>query len=86
MKRSTVSLVTFLAALALVAAAPPKKAHSNDWKIQNATSAAPASIARGATVMDWPVTEGAEMAVLRKGTNDWTCLPDDPTTPSNDPN
>lgn len=59
---------------------------SNAWKIQNAMSAAPASIARGATVMDWPATEGAEMPVLRKGTNDWTCLPDDPTTPSNDPN
>jgi hypothetical protein len=59
---------------------------SNAWKIQNATTAAPRSIAKGAAVMDWPVTEGGEMPVLRKGTNDWTCLPDDPTTPSNDPN
>jgi hypothetical protein len=56
------------------------------WKIQNATTAAPRSIAKGAAVMDWPATEGGQMQVLRKGTNDWTCLPDDPTTPSNDPN
>jgi hypothetical protein len=63
-----------------------KVARSNAWKIQNATTAAPRSIAKGAAVMDWPVTEGGEMPVLRKGTNDWTCLPDDPTTPSNDPN
>ena len=62
-----------------------KPARSNAWKIQNAMSAAPGKIARGATVVDWPATEGGEMKELRKGTNDWTCLPDDPTTPANDP-
>jgi hypothetical protein len=66
--------------------AKKKVARSNAWKIQNAMSAAPMRIAKGATVMDWPATDGGEMPVLRKGTNDWTCLPDDPTTPSNDPN
>ena len=25
------------------------------------------------------------MPVLRKGMNDWTCMPDDPSTPANDP-
>ena len=55
------------------------------WKIQNAMSAAPRAISKNATVMDWPATEGGEMPVLRQGTNDWTCLPDDPTTPSTDP-
>ncbi|HEV8232557.1 MAG TPA: hypothetical protein VGQ75_09430 [Thermoanaerobaculia bacterium] len=65
--------------------ATKKPARSTSWKIQNATSAAPASIAKNATVMDFPATEGAEMPVLRKGTNDWTCLPDFPDTPANDP-
>jgi hypothetical protein len=47
--------------------------------------AAPASIAKDATIMDFPEKEGGEMTVLRQGTNDWTCLPNDPSTPSNDP-
>jgi hypothetical protein len=62
-----------------------KPARSAAWKIQNAMSAAPPAISKNATVMDWPATEGGEMKELRKGTNDWTCLPDDPSTPSNDP-
>jgi hypothetical protein len=59
-------------------------ARSTQWKITNAMSAAPMSIAKNATIMDQPDANG-QMAVLRKGTNDWTCLPDDPTTPANDP-
>jgi hypothetical protein len=55
------------------------------WKIQNAMSAAPLAIAKNATIVDHTGKEGGEMAVLRKGSNDWTCLPDDPSTPSNDP-
>lgn len=61
----------------------PKK--SVEWKIQNAMSAAPRSISKDATIMDWPAKEGDEPPVLRKGTNEWTCFPDDPTTPGNDP-
>lgn len=38
-------------------------------KIDEALSAAPASVTRGATVMDW------EGDVLRQGDNGWTCLP-----------
>ena len=68
-------------------AAEPKKAEpkSAEKKIQNAMSAAPRAIAKDATIMDWPAKEGAEPTVLRKGTNEWTCFPDDPTTPGNDP-
>lgn len=47
--------------------------------VANATSAAPASIGSGATVMTM------DGKVLRKGTNGWTCFPDDPGTPGNDP-
>jgi hypothetical protein len=69
------------------AQAAPKKpvAKTKEWKIQNAMSAAPRSIAKDATVLDWPAKEGEQPSVLRKGTNEWTCFPDDPSTPSNDP-
>ena len=67
--------------------AEPKKpsARTKEAKIQNATSAAPRSIAKTATVMDWPAKPGDQPTVLRKGTNDWTCFTDDPTTPAHDP-
>ncbi len=47
--------------------------------IKDALSAAPAAIAGEATVTDW------EGNVLRVGTNDYTCLPDDPDRPGNSP-
>jgi hypothetical protein len=62
-------------------AAPKSKSD----KIKSAMSAAPKAIAKNATILDHSTKEGGEMAVLRKGTNDWTCLPDDPSTPANDP-
>ena len=72
-------------------AAEPKKAEakpaakSKDWKIQNAASAGPRAIAKDATILDYPEKEGAAPPVLRKGTNEWTCFPDDPSSPGNDP-
>ncbi|MGZ6040346.1 MAG: hypothetical protein ACXWKR_16885 [Phenylobacterium sp.] len=47
--------------------------------IASAVSAAPAAIGAGATVMTM------DGKVLRKGTNGWTCFPDDPGTPGKDP-
>ena len=47
--------------------------------IASARSAAPASISNNATVMDW------DLNVVSRGSNEWTCLPDRPTTPGNDP-
>ena len=35
--------------------------------------------------MDWPAKEGDQPAQIRAGTNGWTCLPDVPYTPGNDP-
>lgn len=58
---------------------------TTEWKIQNAMSAAVPAISKDATVLDWPQKEGEELAELRKGTNDWTCLPDFPGSPGNDP-
>ena len=69
------------------AAAPPAGPAKGtpEWKIQNAQSAAPRAVSMAATVMDYPSTPGGQMAVLKAGTNGWTCMPDDPGTPSNDP-
>ena len=47
--------------------------------VANARSAAPASISADATIMDW------DLNVVQEGSNEWTCLPDRPTTPGNDP-
>ena len=55
-----------------------------DEQIANAMSAAPAAIAKDATIMGFP-EEGTEMVVLREGTNGWTCFTDWPASPTNDP-
>ena len=47
--------------------------------MQSARSAAPSSISANATVMDW------DLNVVSLGANKWTCLPDRPNTPGNDP-
>ena len=67
------------------AAMPEPAPGSTEWKIANATSAAPAAVAGAAAVMDWPASEGGDMTELRPGSNGWTCLPDVPSSPGNDP-
>ncbi|MGO4843792.1 hypothetical protein AB4144_67090, partial [Rhizobiaceae sp. 2RAB30] len=47
--------------------------------IENAVSAAPEAVGKNAAVVNW------DMKTLREGTNGFTCIPDDPTTPSDDP-
>lgn len=56
-----------------------------EWKIFNALHAGPATIVRGARVMDWPAAPGGAPRQLKAGTNGWTCFPDDPATPGVDP-
>jgi hypothetical protein len=51
--------------------------------IQSAMSAAPASVAAGATVV--AANPDGTMKTLRPGTNGFTCMPDNPTTPGPDP-
>src|SRR6202035_1339875 len=59
---------------------PPK---TDAAKIANAMSAAPPAVSRNASVME--MTADGNMRMLRKGTGEWTCVPDDPSTPGNDP-
>ena len=86
-----VGLIVFAQSIQAQAPAPkaaePKKAEpkSVEKKIQNTMSAAPKSISKAATILDFPAKPGGEMVVLRKGTNDWSCIVDDPSTPANDP-
>ncbi|URD60908.1 hypothetical protein M8312_14195 [Sphingomonas sp. KRR8] len=74
-----IALMTLPAASPGAAAPPPA---SDASLIQNALSAGPKAIAEGAKV----VTMGATgMRELRPGTNGFTCMPDDPSTPGVDP-
>jgi hypothetical protein len=58
-------------------------AADNDEIIKNAMSAAPKAVGDNATVVTFD--DKGNMVVLKKGTNGFTCIPNDPTTPSNDP-
>ena len=76
----TVGLLSTALALSARAADPPP---TDAQLIASATSAAPPSVAKAATV----VAMGADgkMRTLRTGTNGFTCMPDDPSTPGPDP-
>jgi hypothetical protein len=54
-------------------------------KIDSAMSAAPLAIAGDATILDYPAEAGQPFVTLRQGTNGWTCYPDRPDTPGDDP-
>src|SRR4051812_19160110 len=49
----------------------------------SAQSAAPSSISADAAVIQ--VAADGSVKELRKGTNGWTCMPDNPQTPGTDP-
>src|SRR6476659_4025698 len=71
------------ALLSAGAIAADKPAPTNDEIIKSAMSAAPPKVAQGATI----VTAGADgkMTAIRKGTNGFTCMADNPETPGPDP-
>ena len=68
----------YVAVFALLVLAAPVYAGDEDL-IKNAVSAAPAEVGKNATVMNWDMKE------LQKGSNGFTCFPNDPSTPTNDP-
>ena len=75
--------VLLTAATLLVAGTLWTYADDKDEMIKNAISAAPKSVGENATVVTFD--DKMNMVVLKKGTNNFTCIPNDPTTPSNDP-
>lgn len=68
--------------VSIALAGPPPAPKSDQALIESAMSAAPASVSKDAAVVDM---SGGKMRTLRKGTNGWTCTPDDPGTPGDDP-
>jgi hypothetical protein len=54
-------------------------------KIASAMSAAPASVAEQATILDNALDADGTFVVLRPGSNGWSCLPDAHGTPGPDP-
>ena len=54
-------------------------------KIADALRAGPTFITKDATLLDWPSSPNGEYRVLRKGTNEWTCLPGIPGYPHDEP-
>jgi len=73
-----------LSALAVLAVSNmPADAADNAAVIKNAMSAAPDAVATNATIATFD--DKMQMTILRKGTNGFTCMPDDPSTPTNDP-
>jgi hypothetical protein len=63
-------------------AKPEEAAHPAD-PIESALAAAPAGVAKAATVM--AVNPDGTMKMLREGSNGFTCMPDNPATPGPDP-
>ncbi|MFI4969466.1 MAG: hypothetical protein ACHP7D_04620 [Lysobacterales bacterium] len=60
-----------------------KKAPADAELIASAMKAAPANVAKGATIV--AMDEHNAMRTLRKGSNGFTCMPDNPATPGPDP-
>jgi hypothetical protein len=54
-------------------------------KIADALRAGPAFVTKDATLLDWPAAPGGEYRVLRKGSNEWTCLPGRPEGAHDEP-
>ena len=77
------ALMTVMGLAAVALAAPTASADETADLIKNAESAGPKAVAAGATVYGFG--PDGKMLTLREGTNGYWCLPDDPTTPSNDP-
>ena len=70
-----------------VAQTDPSYRHptTDQEKIADALRAGPRFITDNATILDWPSTPGEEYRVIRKGTNEWTCLPGVPGYPHDEP-
>lgn len=79
---TTVAMATLIPMISTCARAADMKPPSDKQLIASAMSAAPASIARHATIV--AMDHDGKMRVLREGSNGFTCIPDDPATPGPD--
>jgi hypothetical protein len=85
-KNIAVGLLIAGSAIVLTTAAwaeEPKTTPPDAQLIASAMTAAPAKVAGGATIV--AMEASGTMRTLRKGTNAFTCMPDNPATPGPDP-
>jgi hypothetical protein len=76
--RSVITTALVFLSITFIAAAqgePPSGPSTDADKIADALRAGPSFITKEATLLDWPAKAGDEYRVLRKGTNEWSCLP-----------
>lgn len=66
-----------------VAGTTPASSTAPADPVASAESAAPRSVSSAASVI--AMDADGKMSELRKGTNGWTCMPDNPATPGPDP-
>ena len=83
MKTPALALLPLAIGLAASPAAGARKGPVKIDPIRSAMSAAPASVAAHATIAR--ANADGTMTTLRKGTNGFTCMPDNPQTPGPDP-
>ena len=70
---------TALLSFALLLTTVPLLAGDQETLVASARSAGPSSVSADATVINW------KFEVVIEGTNEWTCLPDNPDTSGVDP-
>jgi hypothetical protein len=89
MIRNNVWMKIFTSVLLTAATALPQSSGrlpvTDAEKIADALRAGPAFITKDATLLDWPSAPGGEYRLLRKGSNEWTCLPGIPGYPHDEP-
>ena|ERR1700742_4762564 len=78
-------IAVLLKAVTAFAQSPDRLPATDAEKIADALRAGPAFITTAATVRDWPAAPRGEYQLLRKGSNDWTCLPGIPGYPHDEP-
>lgn len=77
------TLVGITSAAALAAQQHAMGSQNDAALIKSAVTAAPSALARRATIVD--VAADGKMREVRKGTNGFTCMADNPNTPGPDP-
>ena len=83
MKIRDLTIVSSSVLALAVAAAPMARADGDADMIKNAEMAAPAAVSAGAAV--FAAGADGKLKTLREGKSGWWCMPDDPSTPGNDP-
>jgi hypothetical protein len=86
-RASTAAVVSVVTAMTAISASAqpmpmPGKHRTNAQLIANAMSAGPPAVSAKATII---TMDGEKVRTIRKGTNDFTCMTDDPSSPGNDP-